>query len=145
MGTLARPKRKGEYGDTTDRHQERSVERAYANAEIIFEDKKSIWGRSMTVTVTAIEQQEKYALLGVVICGRTNNEAKVKELKALIKEQSEQIRTLYSELGISKRHKVAERPKAKAQRKPRSDKKKPLAPPAPPEEIEGKEFDLKKG
>ena len=55
------------------------------------------------MTLTAIEQQEKYALLGVVICGRTNNEAKVKELKAEIKEQSEQIRTLYAEIGISKR------------------------------------------
>jgi hypothetical protein len=70
------------------------------------------------------------------MAGRTNNEAKVKELNAEIKEQSAQIKALYAELGISKRHhnKVAEKPKAKAQRKPRA-KKAAEVPPRQPDDL----------
>jgi len=72
------------------------------------------------MSLTAIEQQEKYALLGVVMAGRTNNEATAIRIKAEIKEQSAQIKALYVELGISNRRqrKVME----KKSRKVRSDK-----------------------
>lgn len=102
----------------------------------------------INMSLTAIEQQEKYALLGVVMAGRTNNEAKVKELNAEIKEQSAQIKALYAELGISKRHhnKIAEKPKAKAPRKSRAKKAveiKGNGPVVNATEIPGTEFDLK--
>ena len=72
------------------------------------------------MTLTAIEQQEKYARLGVLIASRCNNEAVVTTTKALIKEQAAEIKALYLELGIGNRRqrKVVE----KKARKVRSDK-----------------------
>ena len=72
------------------------------------------------MSLTAIESQEKYARLGVVVANLRNNEDTVIATKALIKEEQTEIKALYAELGISNRRqrKVVE----KKPRKTRSDK-----------------------
>jgi len=72
------------------------------------------------MSLTAIESQEKYARLGVVVANLRNNEDTVITTKALIKEGQAEIKALYAELGISNRRqrKIVE----KKPRKTRSDK-----------------------
>ena len=72
------------------------------------------------MALTAIEQQEKYARLGVVTASILNKEEEQRQIKAALQDLRAEMKALYAELGISNRRqrKVTEKPP----RKVRSDK-----------------------